>query len=141
MGFQPGVENIEAETVEHLGDETSGRLLSVHADSEGLHTAQEKEGVERRKSVTNGVDHETNVFCEVFSIAHDDPGHEVMVTRQVFGGAVINDIRAVFQRALEVWAHHRIVNHDNCVWGSLLDLRANFGKIDDFEQRVGWGLE
>ena len=46
VGLQPGVKNVETETVKHLGDETSSGLLSVHTDSEGLYASQEEEGVE-----------------------------------------------------------------------------------------------
>ena len=127
--------------MEHLRDETSGYLLSVHTDGEGLHASQEKEGVERRKTVTDGIDHESDMFCEVVPIAYDDSSHKVMVARQVLGRTIINDVRAVFERALKVWTHHRVVDHYNRVWGPFLDLSANLGNVHDLEQWVSRGFE
>ena len=127
--------------MEHPGDEASTRLLSVHTDSESFYASQKEERVEGGKTVTDGVDHEGHMLCEVVSVAHDHSSHKVMMSRQVLGRAIVNDVRAVFQWALEVWAHHRVIDHHNRIRSSFLDLGADLGDVDDLEERVGRGLE
>lgn len=139
--FQPGIEDVETEAVEHLGNESGSGLLSVHTDSEGFHAPQEEEGVEGRKAVADGIDHKSDPFRKVLSVAHDDTGHKIVVTGQVLCCTVVNDVRTVFQRALEIRAHHRVVNHHDRVWSSLLYLGADLSEIDDLQQRVSRGLE
>ncbi len=59
-----------------------------------------------------------------------------MVSTQVLGRAVVDDVRAMFQRPLEVRAHHGVVYHDNCILALLLHEGANPRDINYLEQRV-----
>jgi hypothetical protein len=42
---------------------------------------------------------------------------------------------------LQVRAHHSVINHDESVWGTLLDLCGNGHEISNFEERVGGALQ
>lgn len=80
-------------------------------------------------------------LCKVISVAGDDTRHEVVMTTEVLRCAVINDVRAVFERALEVRAHHGVVHNDGGVWALLLDHGAYSRNVDDLQERVRRCLE
>jgi hypothetical protein len=86
------------------------------------YTSREEERIEGRKATTDGINHERHLFCEIVPVAHDDAGHKIMVTRQVLGCAIVDDVRTVFQRTLKMWAPHRIVNHHNRGYLACSDL-------------------
>jgi hypothetical protein len=56
---------------------------------------------------------------DVFSLNGNDTSHDIMVTAEVLGSRVVNDIGAQVQRSLEVRRHHGVVNDDKSfLWGS-----------------------
>ena len=52
----------KAEARQQLCNDHSAGLLTVHADSQGLDTSQEQEGIEWRESIANRIDHECNLL-------------------------------------------------------------------------------
>lgn len=60
---------------------------------------------------------------------------------EVLGRAVVHKVRTVLQRALEVRAHHGIVNHDDRVGCALLHIFGDGSNINDLQQRVGGRLQ
>ena len=47
---------------QHLGNEHSGRLLTVHTDGQCLCPAEEQEGIERRQSIADCVNDERDIL-------------------------------------------------------------------------------
>lgn len=72
----------------------------------------------------------------VIPIASDDSRHEIMVPTEVLRGAVIYDVRTVFERALEVRAHHGVVHNDDRVRALLLNHGADPRNVNNLQQRV-----
>lgn len=60
---------------------------------------------------------------------------------EIFGSAVIHNICAMLERALQVRTHHGVIDDDDSIGGAFLDISSYAGKIDYFEQRVSWTLE
>ena len=63
------------------------------------------------------------------------------MTTEVLGTTVVDDIRSVLERALEVGAHHGVVYHDNGVRRARLDILRDLAEICDLEQRVRRAFE
>lgn len=55
---QAGVVDLEAEAVEVVGDNASGSLHTIHANSQSLHPTKEQEGVDGREGVPHRIDRE-----------------------------------------------------------------------------------
>jgi len=64
-----------------------------------------------------------------------------MMSAEVFRGAVINDVCAMFEGALQVWAHHGVINYDDSIRSAFLDVGSYACEIDDFEERVSGALQ
>ena len=63
------------------------------------------------------------------------------MSAEVFGGAVVDDVAPMLERALEVRTHHGVIGDDDSVWGSLLDFFGDGSEVSDFEQRICWRFE
>ena len=63
------------------------------------------------------------------------------MSTEVLGRAVIDNIRAMLQRPLEVRTHHGVVHNDDRVLALLLHQGADARDIDYLKERVRRGLE
>ena len=50
-----------------------------------------------------------------FSLDGNNTGHDIVVTAEILGSRVIDDVGAEVERSLEVWRHHGVVHDDQGV--------------------------
>jgi hypothetical protein len=77
----------------------------------------------------------------IVTTASDYSRHQVVVSAEVLGSTVVDDICSVLEGALEVRTHHRVVDDDESVGTVLVDQRTDGGDISDLEERVRGRLE
>ncbi len=135
--------------VEHLrhlgvadqcGDDPLGvGAVPFHPDGEGLDAAQRQEGVERPGHRARSVLQERDLLGQFVVGGDHDAAHHVGVPAQVLGGRVHHDVRAEFQRLLQVWRGEGVV-HDQLRARVAGNLRQG-GDVTDVEQRIGGRLD
>ncbi len=64
-----------------------------------------------------------------------------MVSAEILCRAIIHDVCTIFQRSLQVRAHHSVIDYDESIWSTLLDLGSNGREISNLEERVGGALQ
>jgi hypothetical protein len=56
---------------------------------------------------------------DIFSLNRNNTSHDIVMTAEILGSRVVNNIGAEVQRSLEVRRHHGVVNDDKSfLWGS-----------------------
>lgn len=80
-------------------------------------------------------------FREVISVASDNTCHKIVVSTQVLGSTVVDNVRAVLQGSLEVRAHHGVIHNDNGIFAFLLNHSTDPRNVDYFQERVRRGLQ
>lgn len=77
----------------------------------------------------------------IVTTASDYSRHQVVVSAEVLGSTVVDDICSVLEGALEVRTHHRVVDDDEGVGAMLVYERADGSDISDLEEGVRRRLE
>ena len=110
----------EAKLMEVFGHELSIGLLFFHAESQSFDATKEEEGIKRSETIPDGVDDVGELFGNVVSIAYYGPGHKIMMTTEIFGSTIVDDVGIVLEWPLQVGTHHGIVDNNECVRSAFL---------------------
>ena len=86
-------------------------VVARHADGECLHSPQDQPAIEGPEDCPGGVLNEFKSVGERLVVQDDRTANPVAVPIQVFRRAMDDDIRAMFEGALEVGTHKGIVHH------------------------------
>ena len=141
MRSESGKVDVESQSIEVEGDQVGSGALTVHPDGQGLQASKEEETILRRQARPGRVDEESYTFSDVVAFDGDDPGHDVVMPREVLGPRIVDDIRTEVERSLKVGGHHGVVDHDKGFRGSRMDQAGDHPQVGDLEKRVGRGFD
>lgn len=69
-------------------------------------------------------------------VAADETSHEVVVSAQVFGAGIVDDVATEFERAAQVRTHHRVVDDDDGLGAVPLGDARDLFEVGDLEEWV-----
>lgn len=69
-------------------------------------------------------------------VAADETGHEVVVSAQILGAGVVDDVATELERAAQVRTHHRVVDDDDGLGAVPLGDAGDLFEVGDLEERV-----
>ena len=98
--------------LEETGRGERVRLVALHPQRQRLDAPQQQPGLERRQHRAGGVLQEAEPGQPFRVAVHQDAAHAVAVAVQVLRRRVHHDVRALFQRPLEVRRREGVVHHD-----------------------------
>jgi len=135
------VADLESVALEVPGNGHGVGLLLFHANSQRLDTTQEQPRVERTETASRGVDGEVESVTQFRAVGGHYTSHDIVVTRQVFGAALVHNISTQVEGVLEVRGEHSVVDNDKCLGVRLVGERGECRDVDDLHERVRGGLE
>lgn len=138
---ESGKVDVEPQSIEVEGDEVRRGALTVHPNGQGLQASKEEETILRRQSGSGRVDQESHTLSHLVAFDGDDPGHDVVMPREVLGTRIVDDICTEVERSLKVGGHHGVVDHDEGFRGSRVDQAGDHPQVGDLEERVGRGFD
>lgn len=133
MRGESGKVDVEPQSIEVEGDEMCSGALTVHPDRQGLQASKEEETILRRQSRPGRVDQESHTFGDLVTFDGDDPGHDVVMPREVLGTRIVDDICTEVERSLKVGGHHGVVDHDEGFRRSRVDQAGDHPQVGDLE--------
>ena len=113
--------------------------MAVHADGEGLQTAQNEVAIHRSWDSTGRVLQEANSLQRLFLQGHYGAPNHVGVASQILGGTVHHQVGAQPQRLLQIRRRKRVIHAENSAL--LTRRRADRFQLRHDQERVGRRLQ
>lgn len=92
--LQARIADLESMTLQKCGNSHGVLLLLLHANGQCLDTTEEEPRVEGTQTTTGSIDGEIEPVAQVRAIGCNNSCHDIVVTREIFSTALVDDICA-----------------------------------------------